>query len=392
MLTQRRRRTLDVPKTVKQNRILFALISERGKNDAVRTWKPETPDQGLPTLPPAKTLTPNATLLVEAAQAAARLDEAARATPNPHLLVSVLPFLEAQASSAIENIVTSNDAMFRQQAIGGDDAATDAALRLRSALTDGYALIQQRPASASTAHLICSTLLGHEVGVRDGDGTFIGNAATHERIYTPPVGRRRIEGLLENWAMFVHSHALDPISTMAVAHYQFEAIHPFHDGNGRTGRVLNLLHLIESGIISSPILHLSGYVNEHRSDYYRLLQAVTAHEEWDPWIEFMTKGVRDSARSTLLRVQRVSAAMHDVASIVDERMPTGVHTQFVTLLFEGPYTRISDVLERCQTSRPTARKWLNALVDAGVLSTVTIGRDKLFVNERLTGALFLDAT
>ncbi|WP_235460023.1 Fic family protein, partial [Yonghaparkia sp. Soil809] len=249
-------------------------------------WTPNSPYNDLPDLPPPIDVESKRILkqVAEARAALASLDQAARRIPNPRVLLNSIPLLEAQASSEIENIVTTADELFAADQLDEDSTRPEAkeALRYRVALLDGVRRVRDRPLSATTLITICSTLQAREMRVRDLPGTFIGNPATREAIYTPPDGQRLLMERLDAWARFVHtSTALDPLVVMALAHYQFEAINPFSDGNGRTGRIVNILLLIDRGLLSEPILYLSRYIVQNKAEYYRLLLAVTAEAAWE---------------------------------------------------------------------------------------------------------------
>lgn len=348
-------------------------------------WDRARPFNDLPNVPPR--VTPPSTLLLEAATAIGRADEAARSVPDPGVLAAAIPVLEAQASSAIENIVTTSDELLREAAgVGTPTPATSEALRARSALIAGVAALESRPVSAGVAVLVAGELMGHDVALRRGGGVYIGRP-DGSRVYTPPEGHERLAALLDDWAAFLHDDSIDPLSRMAVGHYQFEAIHPFHDGNGRTGRVLNQLVLLENGLLSQPVLYLSGMINARRLDYYERLLAVTAEGAWGEWLEFMLLATRDAARWTLDRANRVRSAFQHVASQIDRAMPSGVSTHFVDALFRNAYVTISDVVTACGVSRQTASSWLHRLADTGVLLELAVGRNKIFLNQPFHAAL-----
>lgn len=233
----------------------------------------------------------------------------------------------------------------------------------------------------TTAIEVCSTIHSREMGVRAYAGTFIGNPNTGEVIYTPPVGESLLLDKLSNWQAFVHSSpTFDPLVVLAISHYQFEAIHPFSDGNGRTGRILNVLLLVEAGILSRPILYLSRYLIENRSDYYQLLLRVTSEGAWEDWVLFILEGLRQTAVETVTKIDAISALQDHVLAQIREFTTGGSNADLLTVLFEQPYCRISDVVERCGVSRPTATSWLNALVEAGVLHDFKAGRARVFIN------------
>lgn len=354
-------------------------------------WDPETPYDGLPSLPPLGVdLEPRRVLkaTIEARAALATMVQAGRLLPNPAVLINAVPVLEAQASSEIENIVTTADELFKQAELGGGDIATKEALRYRSALFAGVEAIRARPLTAGTALQVCSKIQGRDMGVRAVPGTRIANPATREVIYAPPEGRHRLEEMLGAWERFLHADDdLDPLVRMALAHYQFEAIHPFHDGNGRTGRVLNILMLIEAGLLDEPILYLSRSIIARKNDYYRLLRAVTSDGAWHEWIEYMLEMVRESAESTTVKISAMRQCQEDFASRARAVTSGGRDSRLIDVIFEQPYCRISTVVTRCEVSRQTASIWLHDLVLADLLLEVKVGRELVFVNHEFMDVL-----
>lgn len=354
-------------------------------------WDPEIPFNALPALPPAGLdLEPKQVLkaTIAARTALATLAQAGQMLPNPSVLIHAVPLLEAQASSEIENIVTTADDLFKHADSGGGDHATKEALRYRSALFAGVESVRDRPLTARTAARICSELQGREMSIRAVPGTRIANPRTQEIVYAPPEGVDVISEKLSAWERFVHAEDdLDPLVRMAVAHYQFEAIHPFHDGNGRTGRVINIVMLIEAGLLRDPILYLSRAIIARKNDYYRLLRAVTAEDAWIEWILYMLDAVRESAESTTRKISSIRACQEDIAEQARSATPGGRDAQFLAVLFEQPYCRISTVVERCGVSRQTASTWLHALVEARLLTDVKAGRELLFVNHDFLAVL-----
>ncbi len=354
-------------------------------------WSPEVPYNDLPALPPeGLDLEPRQVLkaTVEARTALATLAQASQLLPNPNILIHAVPLLEAQASSEIENIVTTADELFKHADSGGGDHATKEALRYRSALFAGVDSIRNRPLTAGTAARVCSELQGREMDVRAVPGTRIANPITREIVYAPPEGADLIREKLSAWERFVHAEDdLDPLVRMAVAHYQFEAIHPFHDGNGRTGRVINILMLIEAGLLSDPILYLSRAIISRKNDYYRLLRAVTGDAAWIDWILYMLDVVRESATSTTRKIGAIRTCQQNIAERARAATPGGRDAQFLAVLFEQPYCRINTVADRCDVSRQTASTWLHALVEADLLSDVRAGREVLFVNHEFLDVL-----
>lgn len=217
--------------------------------------------------------------------------------PEQSILINSIPLLEAQASSEIENIVTTGDRLFQfanTPSGTGVDAATKETLRYRTALANGFASLNERPLTTRTAVEICSAIKGVDMDIRVTPGTTLANDRTGEIIFTPPTGERLLRDLLANWERYVHDHGeVDPLIGLAVQHYQFEAIHPFTDGNGRTGRVLNLLFLVQHGLLDIPVLYLSRAIIRAKNDYYRLLLDVTTKGDWEPWLLFVIEAVRE---------------------------------------------------------------------------------------------------
>lgn len=355
------------------------------------TWAPDVPYDDLPPLPPQGVdLEPKSVLkaTIAARTALAALGQTSQLLPNPNVLIHAVPLLEAQASSEIENIVTTADELFMHADIGGGNQATKEALRYRSALFVGVESIWKWPLTAATAAEVCSVLHGREMAVRAVPGTRIANPVSREVIYAPPEGADRIREKLSAWERFVHAEDdLDPLVRMALAHYQFEAIHPFHDGNGRTGRVINILMLVQAGLLDDPVLYLSRAIIARKNDYYRLLLAVTAEGAWTEWVLYMLDVVRESAESTLRKVASIRQCQQDIAERPREAAPGGRDAQFLELLFTLPYCRILTVAEKCDISRQTASTWLPGLVDAGLLSAVKVGRELLFVNHEFLEVL-----
>ena len=352
-------------------------------------WHPQRPHNALAELPPAVDPETRAVLkrCVTARVALAELNRAAGLLPNPRMLEISLPLLEAQASSEIENIVTSTDAMFRfVRAAEAADPATREALRYRTALLEGFANLRPGGLGAETAVRVCSRIKGAPMGIRSDPGTVI--AGPRGVVYTPPVGEARIRQLLANWERFLcGSSQLDPLVRMAIAHYQFEAIHPFTDGNGRTGRVLNTLFLVEQGLLSRPILYLSRFIIAHRADYYRLLLDVTRTGEWEPWILYVLQGVEETATWTIAKIEAIRRLQDETSRFVAARAPRTHRRSLIDLVFEQPYCRIADVVEAGIAERQTASRYLHTLVELGVLRARRLGREKLFFHPRLLGLL-----
>jgi Fic family protein len=358
-------------------------------------WRPDRPWNGLPKLPPKAELESRPVLkqCIPARAALAELKQAAQLIPDPAMLVNTLPILEARASSEIENVVTTADKLFQHaQADGAADPATQEALRYRAALLEGVRALRKRPLATRTAEAICTQIKGSEVTVRKVPGTALVKGSSSEVVYTPPEGEALLRELLANWERFLHEEeALDPLVRMAVAHYQFEAIHPFTDGNGRTGRILNSLFLVEQGLLTLPILYLSRHTIAHRADYYRLLLAVTRDGAWEDWILFMLRGVEETAAWTTGKIGAVRKLAAATTEYVRRSLPKIYARELVDVIFEQPYCRIANLVEAGIAGRQAASRYLKALVAAGVLRERSFGKEKLFVHPRLMNLLTRDS-
>lgn len=272
------------------------------------------------------------------------------------------------------------------------DPATKEALRYRTALRRGVESLKTRPLATATAVDVCRTLLGVNLDVRRVPGTALINEMTGTVVYTPPEGEPLLRGLLANWEQFLHNAThLDPLIRMAVAHYQFEAIHPFTDGNGRTGRILNLLFLVEQDLLELPILHLSRAIIRRKADYYRLLLSVTTRGTWEEWILYILAAVDETARWTTARIRAIQKLMHETTEFVRTKAFGAYSRELVDLTFVQPYCRITNVVDAGIAQRQTAASYLKKLAHVGVLQEVKAGREKLFINTRLMRLLTAEA-
>jgi Fic family protein len=350
------------------------------------SWQPDRAYNELPLLPPTTELETRAVLksCITARAALAELKHAAQRIPNQAVLINTIPLLEAQGSTEIENIVTTADRLFQfAQADSGADPATKEALRYRTALRNGFKAIETRPLSTNTAVEICNTIKDVELGIRKVPGTALANDRTKTVIYTPPEGEALLRDLLGNWERFLHEQTdLDPLVRMAVGHYQFEAIHPFTDGNGRTGRVLNLLFLIQQGLLDLPILYLSRYIIARKSDYYRLLLNVTREQAWEDWLLYMLQAVAETAHWTVAKIEAISALEKNTLAFVSALRPKIYSRELLDVIFEQPYCRIGNLVTRNIAKRQSASKYLKALAEIGVLQEQEHGRETLFIHTR----------
>ena len=371
-----------------------ANMSQKSKNSTTSAWRPDQPYNDLPPLPPALELETRAVLkqCIAARAALAELKQAAQLIPNQAMLINTLPLLEAQASSEIENIVTTTDRLFQfQNADSQADPATREALRHSGALLEGFQALKARPLNTRTAEQVCTRIKGVQMQVRRVPGTALASGKTGAVIYTPPVGEDLLRTKLANWERYLHEAVeVDPLVRMAAGHYQFEAIHPFTDGNGRTGRVLNGLFLVEQGLLTLPILYLSRYIIAHKSDYYRLLLDVTRKQAWEPWLLYLLKGVEETAQWTTAKIGAIRALQAATVEHVKQAAPKIYSHELVDLIFELPYCRIQNLTGKGIAGRQAASRYLKQLAGIGVLSEIAVGRERLFLHPRLLQLLTRD--
>lgn len=358
-------------------------------------FDPNRAYDALPLLPPKADIESRAILkaCIDARAAVAALKQAGGLIPNQTVLINTIPLMEAQASSEIENIVTTTDTLFKYAEINSDnaDAATREALRYRVALRQGVASLKARPLSTSTAVTVCTTIKGVEMEIRRVPGTKLENTATGKIIYTPPQGEALLRDKLANWERFIHEQTeIDPLIRMAVAHYQFEAIHPFTDGNGRTGRILNQVMLVEQGLLDAPVLYLSRFIIKRKADYYQLLLDVTRKGAWEPWILYMLTGVKETALWTNLKIAAINDLVAHTVEYVSGKLPKIYSRELVDLIFVQPYCRIQNLLAAGIAKRQTASVYLKQFAEIGILRESQVGREKLFVHPKFLQLLMSD--
>ena len=359
-------------------------------------FDPEKPYNQLPQLPPKAEIESKAILkkCITAQAALAELKQAGRLIPNQAVLINTIPLLEARDSSEIENIVTTTDKLFQfaEHQHNQADQATKEAFRYRTALYQGYQALENRPLCTATAVEVCTTIKGVDMNIRRVPGTTLANEASGEIIYTPPEGEAQLRELMANWEQFVHNQPnIEPLVRMAVTHYQFEAIHPFTDGNGRTGRVLNLLFLIEQGLLDIPILYLSRYIIQNKSTYYQYLLEVTTQQQWEQWILYVLDAVEQTANWTRDKIAAIRKLMDHTADYVRDQLPSIYSRELVELTFVQPYCRIANLVKANIAKRQTASVYLKQLCEAGVLEEVKVGREKLFIHPKLMRLLTQDS-
>jgi Fic family protein len=354
------------------------------------TFDPNRPHNDLPPLPPKAEVETRAVLkrAILAARAVAELKGVGGVIPNQAMLVNTLVLQEASASSGIENIITTNDALFRAMAssAGATDPATKEVLRYREALWQGFDRVkhQGRLDADLFVHLV-QTIKEDTKGIRDRPGTVIGNARTREVIYTPPEGEAVIHRKLDELERFIHAaDTVDPLVKLALVHYQFEAIHPFFDGNGRTGRLINILFLVHKGLLDLPVLYLSKYIIDRKPEYYRCLRRVTENGEWEAWVLYMLEAVENTSTSTRQRILAIRTLLDETLALAKSKLPARVYSKdLIELIFRQPYTKGQFVVDAGLAERQTAAEYLKELESIGVLAPRKVGRENLYLNVKL---------
>ena len=343
----------------------------------------EKPYNSLPILPPQFEVNSEIRLKCGDARAAlAELKGAINIIPNPAVLINSIPLLETHSSNKIENIVTTQDNLFRFSVLDHlADPATKEALRYRTALRHTV----DKPISISVMEEICSTIKNKSMKLRSERVRITSGKTT---IYIPPDNKNTIYTLLKNWVEFSGCCDIDPLIQMTILHYQFEAIHPFEDGNGRTGRILNLLFLIQKKLLDSPTLYLSRYILENRSTYYDLLKQVTERNNWNKWILYILNAVENTSIWTLHHIQSIKKLMDHTKKYLKENMDVPHYRGLLLeILFTYPYCRSVNLQKLGVKSPITCRKYLRKLVDLGILTEEKTGKELIFVHNKYLSLL-----
>ena len=358
-------------------------------NKTIKT-KIDQPFNDLAFLPPDKESIETKNVLrqvVKSSIALAELKGLVHTLPNPDILLNAVILKEARASSEIENVITTQDKLYQALSAKGThvDAATKEVLRYREAMLSGFGLINIKGfISTNIIIQIQKVLEENNAGIRKLPGTALKNAATGKVTYTPPDDYNKIISLMKNLENYLNEEVeLSPLINLAIQHYQFESIHPFYDGNGRTGRIINVLYLILQGLLDSPILYLSEFIIENKSDYYRLLQDVRTKENWEEWILFILNGVEKTSKATIRQIQDINKLFQTTGDKIKNRFPKSFNKELLELLFEQPYSKIDFVVERLKISRITASKYLRELKQIGILESKQVWKETLYINTKL---------
>ncbi|PSL47860.1 Fic family protein [Chitinophaga niastensis] len=354
------------------------------------------PYNDLPALPPAADLNtiPILTNLARASRHLGELNGLCASLPDPHMLINTIALQESKDSSAIENIVTTQDELYK--AASEEETTTNHAakevLNYRQALYAGLEKMQSQQHLILTNTLIdiVRTIKQNNAGIRNTPGTAIKNAITGATVYTPPSGEDVIREKMSSLELFINDRdlsPLDPLIKMALIHYQFEAIHPFSDGNGRTGRILNGLYLVQQHILPQPILYLSAYIVKHRSTYYQLLQGVTEQNNWNDWVMFMLTALSETAQMTTEKIRLILFLMSQIEQSMRVTLGNSFNYELLKLIFSLPYLKVETLVDKKIGHRQTAAAWLKKLVEKDVLRAHKIGKTTYYVNHALIALL-----
>jgi Fic family protein len=350
----------------------------------------EKPYNQLPLLPPFREKIETVKVLrqvVKSSVALAELKGLATTLPNPSILLNAVILKEARASSEIENVITTQDKLYQALSAKGIevDPATKEVLRYREATLYGFNFIKQKGFLSTNAIISIQKILEeNNAGIRKLPGTALRNAATNKIIYTPPDDYEICLSLMKNLENYLNEQDdISPLIKMAVQHYQFESIHPFYDGNGRTGRIINILHIILNDLLGSPILYLSEYIISNKSDYYRLLQEVRTKDKWEDWILYILKGVERTSHETITQIKAIQKLFISTQEKIKKEAPKVYDKELVEILFEHPYCKAEILTSRLKISRITASKYLKQLQDIGILKSRQVWKETLYVNTKL---------
>jgi len=356
-------------------------------------YHPEKPYNELPPLPPQVDIESKAILkkAISASRALSELKGAITNLPNPTLFIDTINLQEAQASSAIENIVTTQDALFKASVADKkiDKPAIKEVIHYKDALWHGVKTLEKRPVLTTNLFIdLVQIIKENQASIRNVPGTALQNPLTGKVVYTPPEGEEIIRQKLKELEDFIHAEdKIDPLIKMALIHYQFEAIHPFFDGNGRTGRIILILYLQYSNLMELPSLYLSRYIVNNKNDYYKKLRSVTEKGHWQNWVLYMLDMIEQTAstgRETLLKIEKL---MKETGDLIQNKLPKIYSKDLLEVMFKLPYTKRQFLVEAGLGNSKTAGNYLRELEKAGILKGTRVGKEKLYLNETLMKVL-----
>jgi len=356
------------------------------------SFEPSLPYNTLPFLPPSLEKIETIAILKQESRAHAAISELkgiANIIPNQAILINAIVLQEAKDSSEIENIITTNDDLYKAASMTASkiDSATKEVLFYREALYEGYKKIQKKNMLAISDIIeIQKIIIQNDAGIRRTKGTTLFNDKTNTVVFTPPDDINIIYKLLDNFVNYLNSSETSLI-TLAVLHYQFETIHPFYDGNGRTGRIINILYLILKEYLDIPILYLSSYIIRNKKKYYDLLLSVTENNDWESWILYILNGIEITAIQTIDKVKKIKVLLDNTIETVKSQAPKIYSKELVETLFTNPYCKIDFIVKAISVERKAASRYLLQLEVLGILQSYKIGKENIFVNTKLVELL-----
>ena len=323
-------------------------------------------------------------------RALAELKGYARTIPNQHILINAITINEAKDSSEIENIVTTHDEIYKAmtQSNYKNESAKEV-VDYRSAIWRGYNLVKEKEIITTNILVEIQSIIEHNnAGIRKIPGTVLKNSKTGEVVYTPPETEKEVREYLKNLEEYINTDdMIDPLIKLAIIHYQFESIHPFYDGNGRTGRILNILYLVLKDLLDSPILYLSRYINDNKQTYYKLFKEVRETNNFEEWIIYILIGIEETAEETMKLIKDIQSEMESYGEELKGKLPKIYSKELLEGLFFEVYTKINYIENICGVTRKTAMSYLSQLEEASFLSSEKIGRDRIYKNDRLINLL-----
>jgi Fic family protein len=358
---------------------------------------PNIPYNNLPLIPPELDLETKLIMrkLANARAALAEMKGIGEIIPNQSMLINTLTMREAKDSSEIENIVTTQDDLYIAFATqrANIDPQIKEVLNYREALWLGFNNIRKR--GILTTNDITSIqvrITDNDAGIRQQPGTQLKNASTGRVVFTPPEGEDLIRSLMKNLEDYINNDDddIDPLIKLGIIHYQFESIHPYYDGNGRTGRIINILYLIMKGLLDFPILYLSSFIIKEKKEYYRLLQDVRNKNKWEEWILYILEGIEKTAKQTTVTIKKIKDLLDTTIEQVKTDLPSVYSKEFIETIFEQPYCKVSSLVSKGLYERRTAMKYLRELERIGILKAIPKGNQVLFLNINLYNLLKQD--
>ncbi|MEA3496984.1 MAG: Fic/DOC family N-terminal domain-containing protein [Bacteroidota bacterium] len=325
--------------------------------------------------------------LSKSSQALGELKGIAQTMPNQAMLINAVVLQEAKDSSEIENIITTQDELYKALATKGKQSSqVKEVINYRKAIFVGHDLLKQQGfLKLKDIEFLQKTIIENNAGIRSMAGTVLKNDKTGEIVYTPPQEKDEILDLLGDFLEHFNivNEDLSPLINLAILHYQFESIHPFYDGNGRTGRILNILYLTINDLLDIPILYLSSYINENKSEYYRLLNRVNKTDEWEDYILYILKAIEVTSNRTISKINAIKNLLSETILIAQNKEPKIYRKELIELLFEQPYSKIEFVVEKLNVERKAASRYLKKMKNIGIITSQKIGRESIYINEKL---------